>query len=149
MGSLSLSSAVQVFPCPNCRETINTSMQQCPFCSTPIDHASAEVSAAETSNISQACSDASYLKIMAWAIIPAILVLFVPFLSMAGTLGLWFLRFAIPFMVIRWWIRFRSVKTTDPDFANARRAATVVSVVALFLVVDLLWIVIYQIIIRH
>jgi hypothetical protein len=149
MGSLSLSSTVNVFPCPNCRETINTSMPQCPFCGTVIDHASAELSAAETSKISQACSDASYLKIMAWALIPSFLVLFVPLFTMAGVLALWFFRFAIPIMVIRWWYKFREIKTSDPDFAGARRAAVIVSVVAFFLVVDLLWIVIRQIAIRH
>jgi len=142
MGSLSLSSTVQVFPCPNCRETINTSMPQCPFCSTPIDHTSAEASAAETSRISQACSDASYLKIMAWALIPSFLVLFVPLFTMAGVLALWFFRFAIPIMVIRWWIKFRNIKTSDPDFASARRAAIIVSVLAFFLVVDLIWVVV-------
>ncbi len=141
MGSLSLSSTVSVFPCPNCRETINTSMPQCQFCGAAIDHASAELSAAETSRISQACSDAGYLKIMAWALIPGVLVLFVPFLSMASALAIWFLRFAIPVMVIRWWIKFRDIKTSDPDFAAARRAAIIVSVVAFFLVADLAWIV--------
>jgi endogenous inhibitor of DNA gyrase (YacG/DUF329 family) len=35
--SLGLSSTVEVFPCPTCHETINTSNRQCPDCSTPID----------------------------------------------------------------------------------------------------------------
>jgi hypothetical protein len=60
-GPLSLSSRVEVFPCPNCHETINTSVKECPFCLTPIDHGAADASAAATSRISQACSDASYL----------------------------------------------------------------------------------------
>jgi hypothetical protein len=130
-GSLSLSSAVQVFPCPNCHETINTSMQECPFCSTSIDHAAAEQSAAATSKISQACSDASYLKVMAWALLTFFLVMFIPFLGLAGIVGLWFLRIAIPVMVVRWWIKFRSIKTDDPDFARAKRAAIIVGIVAL------------------
>jgi predicted RNA-binding Zn-ribbon protein involved in translation (DUF1610 family) len=37
----SLSSGIQVFPCPNCRETINTSMAACTFCGTPIDRSAA------------------------------------------------------------------------------------------------------------
>ena len=52
-GTFNLSS-VQVFPCPNCKETINTSMQQCQFCGTSIDHAAAEQSAAATSRVSAA-----------------------------------------------------------------------------------------------
>jgi hypothetical protein len=50
--------AVHVFPCPNCRETINTSMQQCQFCGAAIDAAAAEQAAAHTSRISDAVSDA-------------------------------------------------------------------------------------------
>jgi hypothetical protein len=106
-------------------------MQQCPFCSIDIDPAAAEVSAAETGKISQACSDASYLKIMAWALLTAFFVMFVPFLSLAGVAGLWFLRLAIPFMVIRWWIKYGSIKTGDRDFVRARKTAIVVSVIAL------------------
>ncbi len=38
-GPLSLSSTVEVFSCPNCFETINTSIRKCPYCSSPIDSA--------------------------------------------------------------------------------------------------------------
>jgi hypothetical protein len=138
-GSLSLSPTVQVFPCPNCRETINTSVQQCPFCSSPIDHAAAEQSAAATSKISQACSDASYLKIMAWALLTFFLLIFIPFLGLAGIVGLWFLRIAIPVMVIRWWIKFGSIKTEDPDFARAKRAAIIIGVVGFLALLNALW----------
>src|ERR1700722_6656675 len=86
-GTLSLSSTVQVFPCPNCSETINTSVQQCPFCSASIDRAAAEQSAAATSRISQACSDASYLKIMLGILIPFGILIFFPFLGLAGMVG--------------------------------------------------------------
>ena len=130
-GSLNLSSAVHVLPCPNCGETINTSVQQCPFCSTPIDPAAAEVSAAATSRISQACSDASYLKVMAWSLVTFFLLMFVPFVGLAGAVGLWFLRIAIPVMVVRWWIKFGAIKTDDPDFARAKRAAIIVGIVGL------------------
>jgi hypothetical protein len=129
-GTLSLSSTIEVFPCPNCREIVNTSLERCPFCSAPIDRATAEASAAETSKISQACSDASYLKIMVGMILTFILLIFVPFLSLAGIVGLWFLRFAIPVMAIRWWIKFGRIKTNDPDFVRARRAAIIVSIIA-------------------
>lgn len=129
-GALSLSSAVEVFPCPNCGETINADMRQCPFCSAAIDHAAALASAAATSKISQACSDASYLKVMAWSLVTFFLVMFIPFLGLAGAIGLWFLRFAIPVMVIRWWIRFGAIKTSDTDFVRAKRTAIIVSVLA-------------------
>jgi hypothetical protein len=135
---LSLSSAVNVFPCPNCKETINTSMQQCSFCSAPIDHAAAEQSAAATSRISSACSDASYLKIMAWSLLTFFVLFLFPFLGLAGIVGFWFLRIAIPVMCIRWWIKYGSVKTDDPDFSRARRAAIVVSIVGVLALLDAL-----------
>jgi hypothetical protein len=135
-GTLSLSSTVQVFPCPNCKETINTSMLECPFCSTPIDRAAAEDSAAATSRISQACSDASYLKVMAWSLLTFFFLMFIPFVSLAGVAGIWFLRIAIPVMVVRWWIKFGSIKTDDPDYSRAKRAAIVVGIVAVLALVS-------------
>jgi endogenous inhibitor of DNA gyrase (YacG/DUF329 family) len=123
---LSLSSEVRVFPCPNCKETINTSLQNCPFCSTLIDALAASESAAETSRISQACSDASYLKILLGLLIPAALTIFFPFLGLAGIVGFIFIKYAIPVMTIRWWIKYGRIKTTDPDFSKAKKTTLIV-----------------------
>jgi hypothetical protein len=128
--SFSLSSTVSVFPCPNCKETINTSMLQCPFCSTPIDHAAAEQSAALTSKISQACSDASYLKIMLGVLIPFGVLIFFPFLGLAGLVGFVFLKYAVPVMTIRWWVKYGRIKTTESDFSNARGTVILVSAIS-------------------
>jgi len=129
--TLSFASGIKVFPCPNCRETINTSMAECPFCKTAIDTATAEVAAEATSRISQACSDASYLRIMAWALLTFFALIFVPLLNLLGVVGLWFLRLAIPFMVVRWWIKFARIQTPDLDFKGAKRSVMVVSAVAI------------------
>jgi hypothetical protein len=128
--SLSLSAAVAVLPCPNCKETINTSMQHCPFCLIPIDRAAAEASAAATSKISQACSDASYLKIMLGILIPFAAIIFFPFLGLAGLVGFVFIKYAVPVMVIRWWIKYGRIKASDPDLRSARKTAILVSVVS-------------------
>ena len=128
--SFSLSSAVSVFPCPICKETINTSMQQCPFCSAPIDRAAAEQSAAITSKISQACSDASYLKIMLGILIPFGVLIFFPFLGLAGIVGFVFIKYAVPVMTIRWWVKYGRIKTTDSDFHSARGTVILVSAIS-------------------
>jgi hypothetical protein len=129
-GTLSLSSTIHVFPCPNCQETINTSMQQCPFCSAPIDRAAAEQSAAITSQISQACSDASYLKIMLGILLPFGVIIFFPFLGLAGLVGFVFIKYAVPVMTIRWWIKYSRIKTTDSDFRSARGTVILVSAIS-------------------
>jgi hypothetical protein len=129
--SFSLSTATAVFACPACNETINTSMQQCAFCATPIDAAAAQSAADAMSRISRACSDGSYLKIMAGMLIPFFFLQFLVFASLIGAAGIWFLKFAIPFMTIRWWIRYGSIITNDPDYARARLGAFWVSVVAI------------------
>jgi hypothetical protein len=135
---LSLSSAVQVFPCPSCNQTINTSMQQCAFCSAPIDPVAAQASAEATSTISRACSDASYLKIMAGCALGFFGLRFVPLLMQLGWLGFTFLEVAIPFMCIRWWIKYGRIQTTDPDFAAAKLNASYVTGGALLIVLFLL-----------
>jgi hypothetical protein len=132
--SFILSSEIQVFPCPKCRETINTSMAVCTFCGTSIDHKAAEQAAAETTLVSAACSDASYLKVMAGLLLPFLGIMFIPMMNLIGLAGLWFLRLAIPFMCIRWWFKYGTIKTTDPDFSNARGTAIWVSAVGFIVV---------------
>jgi len=128
-GTFNLNS-VQVFPCPNCKETINTSMQQCQFCGAPIDSAAAQQSADATSRISAAVSDASYLKILAWFLLTFFGVMFIPFLGLIGIVGLIFVTYALPVMCIRWWVKYGSIKTDDADFPRARLTAIIVTAIA-------------------
>jgi hypothetical protein len=135
MPGLSLSSKVGVFPCPNCKETINTSMQSCSFCSVPIDPAAAVASAALFARVNQACSDASYLKIMAGSAFTFLFLRLFPFLGLLGTIGFWFLELVVPLMTIHWWLSYGSIRIDDPGFARARRTALVVGLgVGLFLI---------------
>jgi hypothetical protein len=128
--SLSLSSSVGVFPCPNCNETINTSMPQCAFCFLAIDSAAAAAAAEATAKISQACSDASYLKIMLAILLPFGAAIFLPFLGLVGLVGFVFIAYAVPVMVLRWWIKYARIKTTDPDFHRARKTAIWVTAIS-------------------
>lgn len=121
--SFSLSSRVEVFPCPNCKETINTTMQVCPFCSAALDHSAAVASAEAFAEVNQACSDGSYLKIMAGSAAGFFLLRFVPFIAHIGIVGFWFLCVAVPFMVIRWFVKFGAIRTDDQEFTRARSAA--------------------------
>jgi hypothetical protein len=140
MSSLSLSTAIHVLPCPNCRQTINTSMRECPFCSTAIDHSAAEADAEAFSKVNQAISDASYLKIMGVTAGAFFLMRFVMFISLIGAVGFWFLEVAIPFMSIRWWIKYASIKTDDLEFSRARGTALLVGIGSvIFLILVIAW----------
>ena len=63
--------------------------------------------------------------------------MFLPIVGLAGYLGLWFLRFAIPFMSVRWWIKFGKIKTGDPDFSRAKNLATAATVLGALLLLGL------------
>jgi hypothetical protein len=54
--------------------------------------------------------------------------MFVPFLSILGISGYWFLMFAVPFMTIRWWVKFGAIRADDRDLKRARTTVIVVSV---------------------
>ena len=137
--SLSISSdsdRVSVFPCPNCRNTIDTAAQQCRFCRVAIDPEAAAASAKATARVSQACNDASYLRIAAVTVLVFLCVMFVPFFGLAGVLGYWFLSVAIPVLTIRWWIKFGRIRTEDVDFPRARGTVIVISILCAF---PLIW----------
>lgn len=129
--SLSITSdldKVEVFPCPNCRNTIDTTAQQCRFCGAAIDPVAAVAAAKATARVSQACNDASYLRIAAATLLVFLGVMFVPFLALVGLMGYWFLSIAIPVLTIRWWIKFGGIKTEDADFPRARGTVIVISI---------------------
>jgi hypothetical protein len=133
-GSLSLmSEQARVFQCPKCKETIDTSEPECRFCHAPIDAGAAEVAAEAMAKVNQACSDAGFLKVMAIALLVSFAFSFVPFVSFLGSLALMFLLFAIPAMLIRWWVKFGSLQTSEHDFSRARGIVIGLSIPGAFL----------------
>jgi hypothetical protein len=129
--SLSLTSASSnagIFECPNCRQTIDSASTQCRFGSAAIDPAVALEATERMARLNQACSDASFLRTMAIAIFVFIGLMFIPYLtSWLGLVGYWFLTVAIPFMSVRWWVRFHAIRTDDRDFNRARTTVIVIS----------------------
>jgi hypothetical protein len=112
---------IQVYDCPNCHQTINTSMTQCAYCSAVVDPQAAEAAAALTTKVSQACNDASYVRILAGSLIGFFLLYLVPFMGLVGIVGYYFLLVLVPILAIRWWVKFSSIQTDDPDYRRARR----------------------------
>lgn len=132
--SLSLTSTdnnAGIFECPVCKQTIDSSSTQCRFCSAVIDPVTAAMAAEKMAIVNLACSDASFLKTMAISMLVFFGIMFIPFMGLLGICGYYFLMFAVPFMTIRWWIKFHAVRDDDRDFKRARTTLIVISVLCL------------------
>ncbi len=128
--SLSLTAAKEnlgIFECPVCKQTIDASAAQCRFCSSPVDPVVAQVAAERMARINQACSDASFLRTAAISVLVFIGVMFIPFMGLLGIVGYYFLLVAVPFLAIRWWVRFGRIQADDSDFRRARVTVIVIS----------------------
>ena len=128
---------VRVFECPGCGQTINTSMTQCPYCSAAVDPVAAVVAAELTSKVSQACSDASYLRNTAAVAFLLSLGALIVLLRSGGRLMLRLgfqnlllffcalvLIVSLPFPVwaMRWWTKNANLHSDDEDFQGSRVA---------------------------
>jgi hypothetical protein len=65
---------------------------------------------------------------MAISILVFLGVMFIPFMTWLGIVGYYFLMFAVPFMTIRWWVKFHAIRADDRDFRRARGTVIAVSV---------------------
>src|SRR5437588_2553474 len=122
----------QTFPCPNCNEIINDSMQTCRFCSAPVDPQAASAAAENQSRVNRACSDASFLRTAAAAMFVLLALSLVPFISLLTYLGFIITFLVVLVLIIRWQIKFGRLKTNDLDYQRARRLRSVA--IALWLV---------------
>jgi hypothetical protein len=55
----------------------------------------------------------------------------------AGIVGFVFIKYAVPVMTIRWWIKYGRLKTTDSDFRSARGTVILVSAISFIILVFL------------
>jgi hypothetical protein len=44
--------------------------------------------------------------------------------------GFVFIKYAVPVMTIRWWVKYGRLKTTDSDFRSARNTVILVSAIS-------------------
>jgi hypothetical protein len=107
------------FPCPNCRELINNRMKECRFCGTPIDQGIARQVGETQRNVNRAFSDAGYIKnaaFLMWGLLAVSLIPFVPWVSW----GFLFTFLAVIVLLIRWYLKYGQLNTSDPDYQKAR-----------------------------
>jgi len=121
--------ASTLFPCPNCKETIDNTAKTCRFCGQPVDYEAALKAAAELSKVNQACSDASYIKSSAFALPVFFVLRFLPIVSMLGAIGFVGLSIVLPFWSLRWWLKYGKIKTDDAEFLRARKTVAIVGIV--------------------
>ncbi len=115
---------VRTFPCPNCKEIVNDTMDQCRFCSAPIDPKVAGVAAELQGKVNQACNDGSYVKTAAVTMFVFLGLSLVPFMPFVYW-GFLFTFFAVIVMIIRWQMRFSKIQTNDPDYTQAKRSKNI------------------------
>ena len=125
---LSVFDPVRLLQCPSCKETIDASSQQCRFCLTRIDPVAAQAAADVMAKVNQACSDASFVKTTAWAILVAFAFRFVPIVSGLGSVAFLALLVAVPAMSIRWWVKFAGIATDDSEFRRAKRTVAAIAI---------------------
>jgi len=119
----------QVFQCQNCREFINTSMTLCTYCGVTINASAAAAAADIQTSVANACSEASFLKIMARAQVAFFVFSLIPLIGGFAGWGFLFLLIAVPVMLIRWWVKYRNLQTGDKDYEKAKRNTIIAAVI--------------------
>jgi hypothetical protein len=112
----------RTFPCPGCRQIIDTTMQSCRFCGAVIDPAAAAAAATLQELVQKACSQASSARITAMAMPVLFLLSFVPFIGIVGLAGIAATLLIVPWNLILWRRRFGKLESPDPDLPRARQA---------------------------
>jgi hypothetical protein len=115
MNSLSIlsdSGRTRVFLCPVCKETIALGCERCRFCSIVIDQQAATAAADLMDRVNLACSEAEDIRALcSWHRS----ALDLPFVKRRGVE-----IYLVPFLLIRWWIRFGSLTIEDEDLMQAK-----------------------------
>jgi hypothetical protein len=140
----------RVFPCPGCRQIIDTTMRSCRFCGVAIDPDAAAAAANLQEQVQKACGQASSARITAMTMPIFFLVSFLPFIGIIGLAGTVATLLIVPLSVTRWRIRFGRLESPDPDLPRARRAVRdAVLVWAAMAIVSVLWFLFRMSIVGH
>lgn len=126
---------LDVFECPNCKQTIDTSADRCRFCGAKVNHEAAQKAAHLLARVDQACSDASILRYTAvtafcLALGTVLGLLRNPrFIQRVGSqnalLGFCALVFILsspfPIWSLNWWRKYANLRMDDEEFQNGRQ----------------------------
>jgi hypothetical protein len=109
----------RTFRCPNCKEMINDSMQECRYCSVPLDPGVVALVAETQEKANQACSDASYLKTAAIVMLVFLGLSCIPIVPLVSW-GFLITFVVVIVLLVRWQVKFGQLLTNDPDYSLAK-----------------------------
>ena len=111
----------RTFRCPNCKEMVNDSMKDCPFCKVPLDPGIVALAAERQEKANRAYSDANFLKIAATSMFVFLGIGLIPLLGFVYY-GFIFTFVVVLVLLIRWQVKFSGLLTDDPDYQRAKRS---------------------------
>jgi hypothetical protein len=125
---------LDVFDCPNCKQTIDTSADVCRFCGAKVNHEAAQMAAHLLARVDQACSDASVLRytaVTAFCLSVGVVLALLRnprFIEHVGfqnaLLGFCVLILIVsspfPIWSLLWWSKNAKLTSDDEEFQNAR-----------------------------
>jgi len=114
----------RTFRCPNCKEMVNDSMKDCPFCKVPLDPGIVALAAERQEKANRAYSDANFLKIAATSMFVFLGIGLIPLLGFVYY-GFIFTFVVVLVLLIRWQVKFSGLLTDDPDYQRAKRSRNI------------------------
>lgn len=128
----------KTFRCPNCKETVNNTMELCKNCSFRLEEQVVTTAIEKQERINNAYNRASNVRILAGSMWVAFFFSFIPFIGIIGTIGFYLAFIAVPVFLVIWLIRYGSVDRKEPDMNGVTR--TLLTAFGLWLLYPVLYI---------
>jgi len=128
-----------IFQCTSCHEYINDSMTNCQFCNALVDLTTVESAVKNVNETNKACNDGNYISILARSAVVFYLLSWIPILGAFAGWGFLFVMLAIPILVIRWWVKYLEILTSDKDYQAAKKLILIS--LAIWAVMAVIWLI--------
>jgi len=87
----------------------------------------------------KACNDGNYISILARSAVVFYLLSWIPILGAFAGWGFLFVMLAIPILVIRWWVKYLEIQTSDKDYQAAKKLILIS--LAIWAVMAVVWLI--------
>jgi hypothetical protein len=96
-------------------------MTSCKYCSIPLDVQTVSSSIGNQDKANNAYNAASNIRILAGTMVTLFFLAFIPFIGFIFSIIHYIAFLGVPFLLLFWLIRYRSLKTTDPGYKDAKK----------------------------